>query len=1173
MSNFKEVVKESIEKGIILDSCGQIERFYDYGRYIDLCGLDPKDIVENMQNAGTGGGGSSKTNVVINGVVKEENGEYYVEFNATSVVLDIITISMIIDGKTQTVTMQPGSVEAKFGPVEKYCEITNVTVTPQSTSVAKYSANVVNPNGKGIFNVSVIKVINNEETLISTKEYKYKDIVKITASDIEGYDFINWDNGIESGDTINIEFEMPEHDVEIKCYYNIKTFTITWLDDDNTELASTTVNYGDTPEYPNDNPSKVSTEKYNYTFKGWTPSITEAKEDKTYTAEYTSEIRKYEIVFVNEDGTELLRTDVEYDTMPSYNGTTPTKESTQQYDYTFSGWDPEIKEVTGDATYTAQYTSQIRQYNITWLNDDNTVLTSTTVNYGDTPEYPNGTPTKESTEKYDYTFTGWDKELSPVTGEETYTAQFTNTIRKYSLNVEVTNGTYMIEEPTPVVGEFSVSDTEKVVFSQGNLQYNTEDKTWKFADEQYSIVDQDNINIGNPDFKGTVDMFGWSNGNENKFGAIPSNLNEKYEGEFVDWGTLFKGNEEWFTLSKEQWEYLLNTRPNASKLQEIAQVAGINGIMLLPDNWERPENCEPTTIEVEGANVLQYTNEQWSILEESGVVFLPSAGRRTGGYGNLINKQQEVETNPENLNEEGYYAYQDNTNFWGYYWTSTIDEENKNVSYAINIKSIGSGEFTIGPMVIWSEIGRYGQSVRLVKLSNNDTNMYYEYDQDVKIKATSINEHYTVDGKDGSNTSIEETITIKGNTNKTYVFKINEYDIVFKYGKNNEDSETLTLEYGTKVKEESDKILPPYYETPESGYTFSGWNPEITEETIVEGTAIYTAQYTSQTRGYVVKWFNYDGTSLETDENVPYGTLPSYDGVDPIRTGEHYTYVFKGWIPEVISINGDASYTAYFEEIPKEYTLNINVINGDCSVNPEKETYIYNDKVTIVITPEEGYEYSPLENIITITGDTTLNYTCEAKKYTLTVDGKVYENIPYNSDITPYLTYQPQEGMSHKWMEGDNVFDGKTMPNRNLTLTSAYEEFTESKMVYYGTDLLKNIENFTIEDVLNKNKQEYNGTEQEFIFNYSGASEDIVLEYEETFDEALEEMCQQYYYIAIPSNKTVTIINAAKQEITQYFTIKNEQLIIDNTNYDQYTYRMTGVNIYPETIKLKIIIK
>lgn len=55
MSDFKETVKESIEKGIILDSCGKIERFYDYGRYIDLCGLDPKDIVKDIQNTGVNG--------------------------------------------------------------------------------------------------------------------------------------------------------------------------------------------------------------------------------------------------------------------------------------------------------------------------------------------------------------------------------------------------------------------------------------------------------------------------------------------------------------------------------------------------------------------------------------------------------------------------------------------------------------------------------------------------------------------------------------------------------------------------------------------------------------------------------------------------------------------------------------------------------------------------------------------------------------------------------------------------------------------------------------------------------------------------------------------------------------------------------------------------------------
>jgi len=125
----------------------------------------------------------------------------------------------------------------------------------------------------------------------------------------------------------------------------------------------------------------------------------------------------------------------EYGAMPVLSD--PTKASDAQYHYAFTGWSPAVSTVYGNQTYTAQFERTLRQYTVTWVVDGSEE--KQTYDYGALPVY-DGTPTKESDPEKSYTFSGWDKELSPVTGDATYTAVFHESKNCYNITF-VVNGT------------------------------------------------------------------------------------------------------------------------------------------------------------------------------------------------------------------------------------------------------------------------------------------------------------------------------------------------------------------------------------------------------------------------------------------------------------------------------------------------------------------------------------------------------------------------------------------------------------------------------------------------------------------------------------------------------------------------------------------------------------
>ena len=101
-------------------------------------------------------------------------------------------------------------------------------------------------------------------------------------------------------------------------------------------------------------------------------------------------------------------------------------------------------------------TTTIKQFVVTFVNEDGTVLDTQYVNQFESAidplirdENPIATPTKDSTVQYDYTFAGWDSALTNVVADRTITATYTESIRKYTVHY-ASKGTVLNGDQEPV---------------------------------------------------------------------------------------------------------------------------------------------------------------------------------------------------------------------------------------------------------------------------------------------------------------------------------------------------------------------------------------------------------------------------------------------------------------------------------------------------------------------------------------------------------------------------------------------------------------------------------------------------------------------------------------------------------------------------------------------------
>ena len=226
--------------------------------------------------------------------------------------------------------------------------------------------------------------------------------------------------------------------------------------------------------------------------------------------------------------------------------------------------------------------------------------------------------------------------------------------RLYGMSVRLAqNVKREVSDEGVIKAPFSVSENKRVNFSMGNLQYNPNVDVWRFAEQQYDLIGNENSNISSS-YNGFIDLFSWGTSGFNSIypyseynRAYAFNDEEKNIAETnYDWGVYNpisnggNSNGLWRTLTAEEWSYLINERKEADKLYSRGNIEGINGIILLPDNWTTPSLLQ-FTHQSDDWNTNSYSAEDWNIMQSKGAVFLPANGYRRGkilygdgGYGN-----------------------------------------------------------------------------------------------------------------------------------------------------------------------------------------------------------------------------------------------------------------------------------------------------------------------------------------------------------------------------------------------------------------------------------------------------------------------------------------------------------------------------------------------------------
>lgn len=262
--------------------------------------------------------------------------------------------------------------------------------------------------------------------------------------------------------------------------------------------------------------------------------------------------------------------------------------------------------------------------------------------------------------------------------------------------------------------------------------------------------------------------------------------------------------------------------------------------------------------------------------------------------------------------------------------------------------------------------------------------------------------------------------------------------------------------------------------------SYAGFTAKAFSQSKIAGDGKTVVEIYYDRNTFTIAWMNGEQT-LETDANVKYGAMPSYDGAAPTKAADDFYYMYKGWDKTVAVATENVTYSATFDkyllvknnDAPTKFSTSVSVDltqyyqlppNGDVNVTAQATKGTIDglsytapagggaDTITITAQKDDVTDTIEISLMTLVDG-----FDIDANGHTLTYDTTVkYENQNYSYKLTlkqwnckfDFSNLNAQYTNTHKYVVVYVYFDFDSSNSKfykNSANTSAFTKLTKGQ--------------------------------------------------------------------------------------------------------------------------------